>query len=193
MAILSPFEEAAAHTLGIEGGFSDHPSDRGGATQWGITEAVARGDGYTGAMADLPKSRALSIYRRLYWDRIGLDWIAAVDRDIAAELFDTGVNMGVSVAVIFLQRVLNALNRQGRDYPDLKVDGNAGPATATALRALIARRGIVGRNAVLTYLNALQGARYVELAEGRAANENFMLGWAQRVAFTFPLSIRKAA
>lgn len=25
-----------------EGGFSDHPADRGGATRWGITEAVAR-------------------------------------------------------------------------------------------------------------------------------------------------------
>ncbi|WP_343526958.1 glycosyl hydrolase 108 family protein [Sphingomonas sp.] len=193
MATLSPFEESAAHTLGIEGGFSDHPSDRGGKTQWGITEAVARADGYTGPMAGLPKARALAIYRRLYWDRIGLDWIAAVDRDTAAELFDTAVNMGVSVAVTFLQRVLNALNRQGRDYPDLKVDGSAGPATATALRALIARRGIVGRNAVLTYLNALQGARYVELAEARAANEDFVLGWAQRVAFTFPLTIRKAA
>jgi lysozyme family protein len=193
MADLSPFEDAAAHTLGIEGGFSDHPSDRGGATQWGITEAVARADGYTGAMAALPKSRALSIYRRLYWDRIGLDWIAAVDRDLAAELFDTGVNMGVSVAVVFLQRVLNALNRQGRDYPDLKVDGSAGPATASALRALIARRGLVGRNAVLTYLNALQGARYVELAEARAANEDFMLGWALRVAFPFSMTIRKAA
>lgn len=68
-----------------------------------------------------------------------------------------------------------------------------GRPTATALRALIARRGIVGRNAVLTYLNALQGARYVELAELRAANEDFMLGWAQRVIFTFPPTIRKAA
>ncbi|WP_394663258.1 hypothetical protein [uncultured Sphingomonas sp.] len=44
-----------------------------------------------------------------------------------------------------------------------------------------------------TYLNALQGARYVELAELRAANEDFVLGWAQRVAFTFPPTIRKAA
>ena len=25
-----------------EGGYSDHPQDRGGATRWGVTEAVAR-------------------------------------------------------------------------------------------------------------------------------------------------------
>ena len=95
--------------------------------------------------------------------------------------------------VVFLQRVLNVLNRQGRDYPDPKVDGSAGPATATALRTLIARRGIVGRNAVLTYLAALQGAGYVELGELCPANEGFMRGWVRRVAFTFPLTIGKAA
>lgn len=39
---------------------------------------------------------------------------------------------------------------------------------------------------MLTYLNALQGARYVELAELRAANEDFMLGWAPARHFHFP-------
>ena len=132
-----PFALAAAHTLGIEGGYADDPADRGGKTQWGITEAVARADGYTGDMRALPKARALAIYRRLYWDRIGLDWIAAVDSAVACEVFDTGVNQGVAIAGRFLQRVLNVLNRAGRDYPDLVVDGVAGPATADALRALI--------------------------------------------------------
>ena len=68
-----------------------------------------------------------------------------------------------------------------------------GDGASTAVGAFDRHRPLViGRNAVLTYLNALQGARYVELAELRAANEDFVLGWAQRVAFTFPLTIRKA-
>ncbi len=178
---MTPFESSVAHTLGIEGGYSDHPSDRGGRTNWGITEAVARGDGYSGPMKALPKARALDIYRRLYWDRIGLDWIGAVDPLVAAECFDTGVNMGVGVPIRWLQRVLNALNRQGRDYPDLSVDGNAGPATGRALRALLRLRGSRGRDVVLAYVNALQGARYIDLAEGRAANEDFIFGWAERL------------
>lgn len=178
---MTPFETAVAHTLGIEGGYSDHPSDRGGRTNWGITEAVARSDGYSGPMKALPKARAMDIYRRLYWDRIGLDWVAAVDPLVALECFDTGVNMGVAVPVRWLQRVLNVLNRQGRDYPDLVVDGNAGPATGRALRALLRLRGARGRDVVLAYLNALQGARYVDLAEGRPANEDFIFGWAERL------------
>lgn len=182
----TPFEQAVAHTLGIEGGYADDPADRGGRTNWGITEQVAREDGYAGDMRALPKARALAIYRRLYWDRIGLDWIAAVDRGVALEVFDTGVNMGVAVACRFLQRVLNVLNRGGRDYPDLVVDGVAGPASARSLKAYLSRRGAEGRRALLDFLNALQGARYVELAEAREANEAFVFGWARRIVSSNP-------
>ena len=54
-----------------EGRYVNHPADRGGATCWGITEAVARAEGYAGAMRDLPRADAASIYRRLYWLRPG--------------------------------------------------------------------------------------------------------------------------
>lgn len=182
MTAAPAFDRAVAHTLGIEGGYSDHPSDRGGKTNWGITEAVARTHGYRGAMDALPKAVALDIYRDLYWDRIGLDFVAEIDADIALELFDTGVNMGAAVAARFLQRVLNALNRQGRDYGEVTVDGRIGPKTIDALRALRQRRGRPGMAALLLYLNALQGARYIELAEARPANEDFIFGWVKRLS-----------
>jgi lysozyme family protein len=46
--------------------------------------------------------------------------------------------MGVGTASIFLQRSLNVLNRQARDYADIKVDGWIGTKTIAALNGLIA-------------------------------------------------------
>jgi lysozyme family protein len=160
-----------------EGGYVNHPADRGGPTKFGITEAVARAHGYRGAMRSLPREEAAAIYRRLYWQRPRFDAVAARAPRLAAELFDTGANMGPAVAATFLQRALTALNRNGRDYPDLVPDGRIGPATLAALDAFLAVRGTQGETVLLRALEALQGERYLRLAERRPANEAFLYGW----------------
>ncbi len=160
-----------------EGGYVNHPADRGGPTHYGITEAVARAHGYAGAMRDMPRSEAEAIYRRLYWLRPNLAAVARHSPTIAEELFDTGVNMGPAVAVTFLQRALNALNRGGSDYPDLLPDGRIGAVTLDALRRFRAARGKSGDIVLLRALDALQGERYLRLAERRPANEAFLYGW----------------
>lgn len=166
-----------------EGGYVDHPDDRGGPTNFGITEAVARAAGWQGPMRAMPRDLALAIYRRRYWTHPRFDAVAVMSAAVAEELFDTGVNMGPAVAAGFLQRSLNALNRQGKDWPDVALDRAIGPRTLDALRALVTRRGRVGEAALMKALNALQGARYIELAEGRQANESFLMGWlTHRVA-----------
>ena len=105
------------------------------------------------------------------------DQIAPRAPKIAEELFDTGVNMGPAVATAFLQRALNALNRGATDYPDMILDGRIGPATLTALDAFLARRNPAGETVLLKAIEALQGERYVALAETRPANEAFLYGW----------------
>ncbi len=160
-----------------EGGYVNHPADRGGATCWGITEAVARAHGYKGAIRALPRDEAVAIYRRLYWLRPRFDEVARRSPALAAELFDTGANMGPAVAATFLQRALTALNRNGRDYPDLVPDGRIGPATLAALDAFLAVRGRQGETVLLRAIEALQGERYLRLAERRPANEAFLYGW----------------
>lgn len=174
------FETAFQKVVMVEGGYSDHPSDTGGRTQFGITEAVARAHGYAGDMKDLPLGTAKALYKAQYWDTLHLDLIAAISEPIAHELFDTGVNQGVGIAGFFLQRALTALNRQGKDYPDLKADGVVGPMTISALRAYATRRGKDGETVLLRLLNAQQGERYLSITEGRAANEDFLFGWALR-------------
>jgi len=168
--------------LANEGGYVNDARDAGGETNWGITSGTARAAGYTGPMRDLPRDRAFEIYRRQYVVAPGFDKIAALSMPIAAELVDTGVNMGPKVPGVFLQRALNALNNGGKDYGDIVADGAVGPATIGALQAFLRKRGAEGERRLLALLNALQGERYVSLAEGRAANEAFMYGWLARVA-----------
>ena len=160
-----------------EGGYSDHPADRGGPTHFGITQAVARTNGYSGHMKALPRAKAATIYRQLYWERPGYGFVAGITPHVAAELFDTGVNMGTATATGFLQRALNALNRNQKDYPDLKVDRVVGGKTLAALGAFTALRGKQGETVLLKAIEALQGERYLALAESRPANEAFLYGW----------------
>lgn len=166
-----------------EGGYVDHPADRGGPTRWGIIQAVARKNGYNGDMRTMPRAEAERIYRACYWEHTHFDAIAPIASEIAGELFDAGVNMGPAVATRFLQRALNALNRNGRDYSDVTLDGLIGPATIGALEKYLARRGRKGETVLLKAMQALRGERYIALTESRPANEAFAFGWlANRIA-----------
>ena len=159
-----------------EGDYSNHPADRGGPTRYGITQAVARADGYGGDMRAFPRDRACALYRRVYWQRPAFDRVAAYAPLTASELFDTGVNMGPPTAATFLQRALNALNRGASDYPDIAVDGTVGARTLAALDRFVAVRR-TGDAVLVKAIEALQGERYLALAERRPANEAFLYGW----------------
>jgi len=128
-------------------------------------------------MKAMTRDQALAIYRGQYVIKPGFGQVANVSGPIAAELVDTGVNMGPTVAGRFLQRALNLLTDAG-----LAVDGAVGPASIAALKAFLARRGKEGETRLLALLNAFQGTRYAELAESRAANRTFIYGWLARIA-----------
>jgi lysozyme family protein len=165
-----------AELVAREGGYTNNPADRGGPTRYGITEQRARAYGFTGRMQDLPLDTAKAIYRSIYWTRPGFDQVAQRMPRLAEELFDTGVNMGPKVAATFLQRALNVLNRGATDYPDIGADGDIGPMTIHALDGLAAKRS----NAEVLLLratDALQGARYIEIAENNPSQEAFEAGW----------------
>lgn len=165
-----------------EGGYVNHKNDLGSETNFGITIATARANGFTGPMKAMSRDFARGVYVKQYVEAPGFDKIAAISPSIGAELVDTGVNMGPKVAAQFLQRALNGLNNQGKDYADLLVDGSAGQKTRDALTAFLKKRGAEGERRLLLLLNALQGERYLSLCEGRAANEAFLFGWLARIA-----------
>lgn len=163
--------------IGREGRYSNNQSDPGGETMWGWTKNAARAAGYVGEMRDMPRTWAASAYLRKYVQQPGFDKVAAVNMRIAEELVDTGVNMGVLTPAPWLQRCLNALNRQQVDYRDIKVDGAIGPATIGALTAFLKKRGADGEKVLMRALNGLQLARYVDIAEHRQQSEDFLYGW----------------
>lgn len=174
-------------TKKIEGGYSNHPSDTGGETYkgiarnhnknwqgWQIIDDAKRQTGFPAILDsnhELQKM-VLDCYKANYWDRLRLDEVYS--QSIANELFDTAVNMGVYKAGTFLQRALNVANRQGRDYPELKVDGKVGSKTLAALQRSNA-------HSIYKLLNVLQGYEYVKICERNPTQEVFMHGWLRRV------------
>lgn len=180
--------ESMLHTsLNLEGErYTDDPNDSGGATKWGITQKAL--SAYLQRQATKDEVRALThdmAYAILYREYVidpGFDLIVDLDSDIAAELVDTGINMGPAVATTFLQTCLNALNRQAKDYRDIPVDGKCGAYTAQALKSFLYRNPGIGKTVMLRALNCEQGHRYITLAQQRSKDESFLNGWlANRV------------
>jgi len=163
--------------LDREGGYVNHPSDPGGATNWGITQAVARANGYQGHMRDLPKATARAIYRREYVEKPGFLGVAEIDPIVAEELIDSGVNAGQARAKLWFQQALNVLNRRGLDYADINEDGALGPLTLAAFQALRRKRGATTARRLMKALNGLQFMHYYSLAKGGTKFEDFFPGW----------------
>lgn len=114
------FERAFEKLLGHEGGFVDHPKDPGGSTRYGITQRVARANGYEGDMRNFPLAEAKRIARKDYWDAMRADEMPDAVR---FDLFDAAYNSGVEQATKWLQRAAGAAD-----------DGIIGPKTILAVR-----------------------------------------------------------
>lgn len=167
------FDAAFARTVGVEGGYSNNPADRGGPTKYGITEKIARVHGYQGNMQDLTIDAAKAIYRKTYWDMPSFGDIDAISADMSSELFDTSVNMGIQTAARFFQRALNVFNQRGALYPDVPIDGKFGPQTLAAFKSYAERRGI---DVLIGAMHGLKIAKYISIAEQDETQETFVYG-----------------
>lgn len=169
--------------IGIEGDGNGRidPNDAGKATRFGVTEAVARADGYTGAMKDYPRDSAESLYLRNYFVKPHFDQVLLRSGKLAAELFEIEVNLPPGQAATFLQRALNALNDPDGDgvvnYPQLKVDGDLGAQSFIALDAFLKLRKAQGEHCLLALINSQQAVYYLGRTEARPKNKKYVFGW----------------
>lgn len=151
------FDQAFEKLIGHEGGYSNHPNDPGGETMFGVTEKVARANGYKGAMRELPLAVAKSIYRASYWDTVRADELPDTVR---FDVFDASVNSGPGQAIRFLQRATGSAD-----------DGRLGSVTMRAVNSMDPQ--LLDKR--------LSGYRLRFMAELKTW-PSFGRGWAARIA-----------
>lgn len=105
--VKTTYDEALRRLLLHEGGYTNHPSDPGGPTNFGITIVDYRKFVKPGATADDVKTMTLeeakSIYRAKYWDAQRCDELPA---GVDYAVFDYGVNSGCGRSGKVLRRCL---------------------------------------------------------------------------------------
>jgi len=165
----------------LEGGYVNNPNDPGGATNYGVTERVARANGYRGDMRNFPKHCsgsakvcADSIYVPLYIVKPGYMPLVDIEPAVAGELVDTAVNMGPDKPNRWYRQSMNVLG--GAHLPDSTAP--LGPYDVAAYQVLQAQRGKTPACiATLDALDRRQEAEYRRLAAASAKYRTFLKGW----------------
>lgn len=162
------FDKAFSLTVGIEGVYSNDEHDKGRETKYGISKrSYPHLD-----IKNLTLSDAKQIYYDDFWNTKEMD-LDLFSLSVAIELFDTGVNTGMSKVRKMLQTALNLLNRVETRYPDLIVDGIIGSTTMKAL-------SLTDEKELLKVLNGLQFMWYFEIVDHDHIQEKFFAGWIKR-------------
>lgn len=125
------FEEALRHLLIHEGGYSNHPSDPGGPTNYGITLAdyrkYVKRDGKAEDVRAMAVTQAAAIYRKRYWDAVRGD---ALPRGVDYCVFDYAVNSGVGRAGKVLRRALKLTAQSSAITGEVVAAATAADATS---------------------------------------------------------------
>lgn len=191
--------------LQIEGGFSNDPADRGGATKYGISlrflasEGVFDEDGpdnlgdgkadfdldFNGDIDGqdiraLTKGDAVYLYHRCFWRPLqAQSW----PRPLGEMLFDQAVNGGAVAARKLLQRAVNAclLNApaEAAAPPQIRVDGVIDDASLSAFAWALAYPGL-GMPALLEAFRDAVRARYRAIVAKHPSQQRFLRGWLAR-------------
>jgi len=154
---MTTFDEAFTKLLGHEGGYSNHPSDPGGATNWGVTQRVAQANGYHGDMRDYPVFEAKLVYRASYWDACRCDELPDA---VKFDVFDAAVNSGVGQSIKWLQRSVGTAD-----------DGVIG------MKTLLACTTLAG-----SMVKARFNGHRLEFMTNLKTWSHFSAGWCRRIA-----------
>jgi lysozyme family protein len=191
---MASYEEASITLSGYEGGYVNDPDDYGKETYRGVSrryhptwvgwevidEIKDAGAGFEARLDTDKKLQRLvkEFYKVKFWDRFWGDQCPS--QAVATELLDIAANLGAGRAIGFLQKSLNALNRDGRLWTNLVVDRRFGTRTQVALKECLVR----DEEYLLIMLNVEQGSHYIHQVKKRSRQNRFLRGWLGRVTIS---------
>lgn len=159
-----PFDNIFNYILMVEGGYSNNPNDKGGATKYGITENVA--NAYYGyKVVNLTKEQAKEIYYKEFYLKNKLDKVAS-DK-VALSIFDWLVNSG-TWAIKKAQLTLCNLGYK------VDIDGIIGRDTLNSLNS-------VNVNDFLNEYHRIQKLFYEAIVYNNPSQKVFLQGWYNRL------------
>ncbi len=171
-------DEMIDHVLKLEGGYVNHPSDRGGPTKFGITQAtlskflervVTIED-----VKNLDIGTAKDIYELRYYRSPRIDKLPKLIQPI---VFDCAVNHGPRRAIKFVQEVCSDAG-----FGPLAVDGLMGPKTKAAAEACVESLG----EWIIVALVEERQMFYVNIVLADESQLVFLKGWLNRVRAFLP-------
>jgi len=174
MTISATDQRLIAEVIDREGGYSNRSSDRGGPTNFGITQAtLSAWLGRPASVADvqqLTRDTAVAIYTANYLTTPG---IVLITSDALRDLvFDSGIQHSVERAVQWLQAIAGTV-QDGRIGPVTAAKVNAGNVHSIYLRYLARRLRFYGE--IIT-ADAKRGTAPTSSQAQNAA------GWMNRMA-----------
>jgi lysozyme family protein len=176
--------KALADLRRLEGYYSNHESDVGGRTAFGIAEAYW--PQYWAEWVDMPTwEQAQQFYIKEFWGPLKLETLH--DQSIANEVFEQAVNLGHKRAIRFWQVALCLVRGAGCVY----IDGQVGPQTLNATNRLNAADAL----RVSKVLNGIQFMYYIYRTNSlddvmalfktmpKEDQKVFFRGWLKRISF----------
>jgi lysozyme family protein len=180
------FQRALERTARIEGGWSNHPVDRGGKTKYGVTEGTWKEycarflngvEPYP--IEDITKTDSEQVFYHLYWNPAGLDRMEreGVPQSVLNFVFDACVNHGFHTGCKLLQRAYNVV-RYDQDAP-LKEDGLIGSKTVDAVRRFVNKPENL--SALLNSYTVERGIFFKAIVAKDSRQRTFIRGWYRRL------------
>ena len=171
------FKKVSPIILRHEGGYVNHPSDKGGATNKGITFATwtkyAKSDlGVEPTLNNLKAitdDQATKIYSKRYWEPKGFCKI--FDEKVSLMIYDWTITSGGAIKEV-QKLLINEFNK------DIKPDDGIGPKTIDAINE------VEDQDKLFKRIAAIRKQYYTDLTYTKGVKNSqdvFLIGWHNRV------------